>query len=290
MKPIKAIIFILTVGGIAAGLFYFKEKLSHYPNIFLDSSLIEKKISGLIQQVEKQIFIPVPLIAEKDVPEAFLTQNGVILLVNEERAREGLPALKESQLLDQSAENKAEDMFLNQYFTHDSLDGRGVGDLAEEVGYDYLVIGENLAMGNFADDAALIRAWMDSPGHRANILNQNFQEIGVSVQKGIYQGKTTWLAVQHFGKPILSCTQPDSVLKIAVESSQNQLTDLKNNLDLLRSELRAMDKKNIELYNQKASEYNNLISQYNELIIKTKKIVDQYNEQVGKFNSCASGN
>jgi uncharacterized protein YkwD len=47
----------------------------------------------------------------------------------------------------------------------------GVGDLSKEVGYGYILIGENLALGNFKDEESWWKAWMDSPGHRANIFN-----------------------------------------------------------------------------------------------------------------------
>jgi hypothetical protein len=291
MKRARIFIAVLVVAG-AAGLFlYFWQNLAGlYNRLSLSLPQLEKGISDLIQKAEKQILIPPPLVAEREAPESVLTQGGIIPLVNEERAKLGLSALKESQILDESAAAKVADMFANQYFAHDSPSGLGVGDLAEAAGYDYLIIGENLALGNFENDQDLIHAWMDSEGHRANILNINYQEIGVSVQKGVYQGKSTWLAVQHFGKPLSSCPQPQEKLKIQIESSQGQLAELQETLKSLQTELQKMSRGDRQAYNQKAKEYNELVAEYNKLVTATKNLVVAYNEQVKKFNSCASGN
>jgi uncharacterized protein YkwD len=290
MKLVKILIVILAAVGIVILFFYSQKDLAgFYSKISLNLPQIEKGISNLVQEAGKQILTPPPLKAEKEALNAFLTQAGVIRLTNTERAKAGLSALKESQLLDASAAAKVSDMFKNQYFAHISPSGLGVGDLAENEGYDYLVIGENLALGNFENDQVLIQAWMDSPGHRANILNANYQEIGVSVQKGTYEGKTTWIAVQHFGKPLSACPQPNEAKKAAIENNQKQITELQNTLDLLNIELQTMSRHD-KAYNEKVNEYNNLVSQYNNLLAETKELVAEYNKQVKALNSCASGN
>jgi len=107
-----------------------------------------------------------------------LTVKGVIDNTNKQRALNGdLPVLKENFKLNFSAEKKLQDMFVKQYFEHNSPEGIGVGDLGLQAGYEYIIIGENLALGNFKDDASLVDAWMASPGHRANILNKKYTEI-----------------------------------------------------------------------------------------------------------------
>src|SRR5262249_8345343 len=114
-----------------------------------------------------------------------LTQAGVIKWTNIQRQENGaLPALTVNAKLNESAQLKLKDMFAKQYFEHVSPSGVGPDGLANEVGYAYASIGENLALGNFADDRALVQAWMDSPGHRANILGKSYREIGVAVGKG----------------------------------------------------------------------------------------------------------
>jgi hypothetical protein len=200
-----------------------------------------------------------------------------------------LPTLKENVELDQAASAKANDMFLNQYFEHISPFGVGVSDLAENSGYEYIMIGENLALGNFKDDAVLVQAWMDSPGHRANILNERYTDIGVSVIKGMFEGETTWLAVQHFGLPLSACDGPQETLKAKIGLNQADTQELKNSLIVLKEEIEGMNpRRQREEYNAKVEEYNNLVSQYNNLIAETKGLTETYNVQVSAFNECAS--
>jgi len=253
MRKIKIFTAFLVI-AVSAVLFFRQDLARFYMNFSLKIPQIEKGVSGLVQEAQKQIFTPPPLRAEKEAQKSLLTQEGIILHTNAERAKNGLPALKESLILDVSAQVKVENMFKNQYFAHDSPAGLGVGDLAESAGYDFLIIGENLALGNFENDQALVQAWMDSPGHRANILNANYQEIGVSVKVGIFEGKTTWLAVQHFGKPVSACPEPSAALKAEIKNSQNQLAEIEKTLENLRAELQAISRRNREDYNQKVEQ------------------------------------
>jgi uncharacterized protein YkwD len=289
MKRFKFFIVFLIM-AIFAVLVFWNDLAGLYMGLSLKLPQIEKGVFDLVQKVGKQVFTPEPLRLEKEAQKSFLTQEGVIFYTNTERANNGLLALKESLILDRSARAKVEDMFKNQYFAHNSPGGFGVSDLAESSGYDYLIIGENLALGNFENDQALLQAWMDSPGHRANILNENYQEIGVWVQQGIYEGEKTWLAVQHFGKPVSACSEPNPALKYQIETSQKQLIEIQNALEVLRAELQSMSKKDRENYNQKVEQYNDFISQYNGLAAEIKNLIVAYNEQVKTFNSCASGN
>ena len=289
MKKIKIFITFLVVVVVAV-LFFWQDLAGLYINFSLKLPQIEKGVSDLVQEAGKQILTPEPLVSQEEAQESFLTREGVISYTNAERAKNGLLALKESLNLDASAKAKVLDMFKNQYFAHKSPAGLGVSDLAASAGYDFLIIGENLALGNFANNQALIQAWMDSPGHRANILNSNYQEIGVFVQEGIFEGKTTWLAVQHFGKPASACTEPSAVLKNEIKNSQEQLVEIENTLEVLRAELQATSRRDRETYNQKIEQYNSLVAQYNNLSAEIKALVAAYNEQVKAFNSCASGN
>lgn len=284
----KVFILIILIAGIA--VFLFKNDLTElYSGLNRNLPQIEQGINGLIQETGKQVLTPPPLRAEKEAEVAVLTKIGVISWTNIQRAKFGLPALKESVNLDASVAVKVKDMFENQYFAHDSPAGDGVADLAEEAGYSFIMIGENLALGNFENDETLVQAWMDSPGHRANILNANYQDIGVFVQKGMYEGRTTWLAVQHFGKPLSACPQPSESLKVQIEQNKAQITQLQTALEALQREIQAMSRRDRELYNQKVEQYNALVSQYNNLISQTKILVDSYNSGVQAFNACAAG-
>jgi uncharacterized protein YkwD len=160
-----------------------------------------------------------------------LSKDNVISLTNDHRTENGnLAPLKENIRLNMSAENKLQDMFDKQYFEHVSPKGLGVGDLGEKVGYDYILIGENLAMGNFNSDLALVDAWMASTGHRANILNEHYTEIGVAVGKGTFEGKSVWMAVQHFGTPRDACPKVDQILYGIIELNQKNIKSIEDEL------------------------------------------------------------
>ena len=161
---------------------------------------------------------PPPIRVEREASGAELTIVGTIAKTNDERRTRGLPELAANAKLAAAARVKADDLFARQYFEHVSPTGAGPADLAREAGYEYIEIGENLALGNFSDDADLVRAWMESPGHRANILNKEYEEIGVAVGKGTFEGETTWMAVQVFGRPLPDCPKPDAVLKAQIDS------------------------------------------------------------------------
>jgi uncharacterized protein YkwD len=265
--------------------------------VFIPSSSIEEipriEVQAEEQSVEEQVSTPLSLETEEETPDSFLTQQGIIQWTNFQREQYGLPPLRENPELNASAQEKMEDMFEEQYFAHQSPSGEGAGDLVKLFGYEFIIIGENLALGNFQNDQNLVQAWMDSPGHRANILNVKYQEIGVAVGKGTFNGQATWLAVQHFALPLAACPQPDKTLLAKIEEDQSQIGELLATLTALQTEIQAVgprrrpaDNQNIEIYREKVEEYNLLVSQYNALIEETKDLVNQYNSQVKLFNEC----
>jgi hypothetical protein len=280
---IKVLFLVLIISFGLVGIFAWK---NFTPKLSLKSP--EKIGDFLKKEIEKEVSTPPPLRVEKEVPEAYLTRAGVIQWTNAQRAKYGLPPLKENPRLDVSAELKVQDMFEKQYFAHLSPSGEGVKDLAEVVGYEFIAIGENLALGNFQNDETLVQGWMDSPGHRANILNPSYQDIGVAVQKGQFEGRSVWLAVQHFGRPLSACPQPDENLKAQIDSNQNEIEKLQANLLKLETEIRNMKPKRGTAYTQKIEEYNALVLQYNTLIDQTKSLITNYNNQVNLFNQCVT--
>jgi hypothetical protein len=105
-------------------------------------------------------------------------ESEVIDLVNAERAAQGLHPLGVDHNLATAARDHSEDMGLQGYFSHTSLDGRTVPDRITAAGYSYNTYGENIAGGQSTPED-VIDAWMSSSGHRANILNSTFCDIGV---------------------------------------------------------------------------------------------------------------
>ncbi len=130
-----------------------------------------------------------------------ITVQKVIDLTNQERLKLGQEPLQYNSVLSDSAIEKAQDMFANDYWAHNSPQGKTPWDFLRQHGYEYSVAGENLAK-DFYDTDSMVRAWMNSPTHRENILNPKYQEIGIGVVNGVLNGVKTTLVVQHFGSPL----------------------------------------------------------------------------------------
>lgn len=131
---------------------------------------------------------------------AAVVQSEIFTLTNQERTLNKVGGLTENSLLDQSAQNKANDMAARGYFAHNSPDGKTPWTWIDGVGYDYQYAGENLAV-NFVDTKDVMVAWMASPTHRANIIKGAYTELGVGIAQGTYKGQAATFVVQHFAKP-----------------------------------------------------------------------------------------
>ena len=220
-----------------------------------------------------------------------LTSKGVVEFTNTNRKDNGnLSPLKENTKLNSSAMKKVQDMFAKQYFEHVSPSGVGVADLGEQVGYEYIIIGENLALGNFKDDKALVQAWMDSPGHRANILNTKYTEIGVAVAKGMYEGRQTWIGVQHFGVPRSICPDLNESLHVSIESGQGNIKSTESELKARKSRIDSGVVYEGYTTDEQIDQYNELVSKFNNLIEEIKQKIIEYNKQVRALNTCIESN
>ncbi|MDJ0464020.1 sigma-70 family RNA polymerase sigma factor [Streptomyces sp. H27-C3] len=111
-------------------------------------------------------------------PSSFAQQ--VTALVNTERGKKGCGRVSQNSRLDTAGQRHSEDMAARDYFDHTSPDGRDPGDRVTAAGYTWTTYGENIARGQ-KTPASVMQGWMDSPGHRANILNCSFKEIGLGV-------------------------------------------------------------------------------------------------------------
>ncbi len=126
-----------------------------------------------------------------------LTPLELINLTNQERNRYQLAPLAVNYQLTKAAEAKAEAILQADNFSHQP-DGQKKFSAWVPEDYHYLRVGENLAMG-FASPEAVIKAWMLSDKHRANILDPKYREIGLTVVRGELAGEKTYLIVQYFG-------------------------------------------------------------------------------------------
>lgn len=130
-----------------------------------------------------------------------ITPTNIEILINQERVKRGFSPLKENLSLNFAAENKSRDMILRNYFEHYAY-GLTPWMFIVDQNYDYLYAGENLAM-DFRTSEGMVSAWMASASHRRNILNPDFEDIGVGVIKGEFNDnsgtKETTIVTNMFG-------------------------------------------------------------------------------------------
>jgi len=122
-------------------------------------------------------------------------EQQALKLMNADRAASGLPALKLNNKLTGLARDYAQDMINRNFFSHYNPEGQSPFDRMQQYGINYHYAGENLAINSSVESAE--KAFMNSPGHRANILNENYSEIGIGVK---YDGSQVYV-VQEFIKP-----------------------------------------------------------------------------------------
>lgn len=135
---------------------------------------------------------------ESEGRQAESTQAEAILkLVNQERQKAGVPALKLSSKLTEVANTKAKDMADKNYFSHESPTYGSPFEMLKKFGVNYSYAGENIAAGQ-KNAEEVMNSWMNSSGHKANILNKNYTELGVGFYRGGQYG-TEW--VQLFIRP-----------------------------------------------------------------------------------------
>lgn len=127
-----------------------------------------------------------------------ITQAKIIELTNIERQKLGLSPLAENSDLDSAAQNKAANMFSENYWAHFAPSGKTPWDFILSSGYKFSFAGENLAK-NFYNPNEVINAWMASPTHQENLLNPKYKDIGIAVEDGVLNGQKTTLVVQMFG-------------------------------------------------------------------------------------------
>lgn len=148
----------------------------------------------------------------KNIFFADITKIALVNMLNQTRESLGLQPLKESQRLSQAAEMKAKDMAQKEYFSHISPQGLTPWYWFLQTGYNYKYAGENLAIG-FYDSKEAFSAWINSSSHRANILNQNYKEVGTAVLPG-YGPNNAVLVVQFFGSELMK--------PVAIQQEQSQ--------------------------------------------------------------------
>jgi uncharacterized protein YkwD len=135
-----------------------------------------------------------------------VSNSGLLAETNAERSVAGLGTLKLNSKLNAAAQSKAQDMVDDNYWAHDSPDGKTPWFWFDLAGYSYSKAGENLAYG-FATSTDVVDGWMNSPPHRANILDSEYTEVGFGIMDGAtFQGNENTVVVAMYAKPLKAST------------------------------------------------------------------------------------
>ena len=202
---------MITIVGQLLHLFYPRPSNNHQAKIRQHSGLVGLIGLVLLAQVWLQVYSTIK-------PQVLgfasnISSESILQLTNQKRSDFGLHGLRLDQKLSQAAQSKAADMFARDYWAHVTPTGEQPWKFITATGYTYLYAGENLAR-DFADPQAVVDAWLASPTHRENLLNANYDDIGIAVVNGDLAGIETTLIVQMFGSRKVA-TQPAEVSKLA---------------------------------------------------------------------------
>jgi len=147
--------------------------------------------------------LSLPGVSSESVVANSFSLNKLGRLVNSERTGAGISKLKIDEKLSKSALDKCKDMAERKYWSHNAPSGATPWSFIEDRGYYYESVGENLAY-DFMTEAGIVRGWMNSEGHRENILDEKFKDVGYGIcdAKGYEKEFTTVIVVQHLGKSL----------------------------------------------------------------------------------------
>ncbi|NJL63143.1 MAG: hypothetical protein HC903_16580 [Methylacidiphilales bacterium] len=167
---------LFSFNDLASGRYYVRvyqasEGQNSNYNLSFSSKLISNSVDTGIPEVATQAPAPASPVTNNFIQE-------VLDLTNIERAKGGLTALQLNPNLNAAAQNHSEDMALRDYFSHTGVNGSSSGDRATSAGYQFSYLGENIAAG-YITPQEVVQGWMNSPGHRANIMNANYREMGL---------------------------------------------------------------------------------------------------------------
>ena len=172
---------------------FLKEKIAHYTSRSVDNEKSKQLEQGVQSKIVKN-----EAGDDEGQKEFSGTEDDLIVLINKERFDKNLKPFKKNNLLMLSAKDKALDMVAKKYFEHISDKRIQPWLFAEKNGYRYQSFAENIAT-DYLSAKSVHQAFMDSDGHRANILNDDFRDIGIAIVPMKIDGKINYVVVEHFG-------------------------------------------------------------------------------------------
>ncbi len=169
----------ITYSNLDAGQYYVRvspavKGENTYYNLSFSTKLISDASTDAASVGLPQATSPEPI--PTSPANSYIQQ--VLNLTNVERTNAGLQPLRLNEKLNQSAQAHSQDMAIADYFSHTGANGSNAGDRAASAGYYYSSLGENIAAG-YITPQEVVQGWMNSPGHRANIMNAGYQELGI---------------------------------------------------------------------------------------------------------------
>lgn len=203
-----------------------RAKILHHSNLLL--SIVILLFATLFVQTISSTFPSILGIS------ADITSDDLLSLTNAKRQENGVSPLVSNTKLSEAAAQKANDMFELDYWAHNSPDGKTPWVFIRNSGYNYVYAGENLARG-FTSTEDVVKAWMNSPTHRANMLSSNYKDVGFAVKIGRLNGEETILIVEELGNEFAPVTAKKNI-KVEIGSSRAE-TLANNNIPSLNKPL-----------------------------------------------------
>lgn len=191
-----------------------RAKILHHTNILL-TIVFFVLASFLIQGVKAKF--PSVLGIKVDI-----SSEQLLFLTNQERRNVGAGELVMDNRLSEAAERKAEDMFKYGYWAHNSPTGKTPWAFIKQAGYKYVYAGENLARG-FSTPEDVVRAWMASPDHKANMLSTNYRDVGFAIKLGVLNGEETVLIVEEFGSTTIPIAKSPKIQEVSAAKDANEV-------------------------------------------------------------------
>lgn len=177
------------------------------------SQILDIKILSLIVVIFGILKITTVLLSGQAIYASDLTLDNILSAVNHERELRNLITLRTDTRLGYAAQDKAKDMIVRHYFSHTDPEGNYIWPKIVAAGYTpYIQLGENLAI-EFYNTESLVSAWMNSPTHRANILNESFKDQGMGLDFGSVQNNQySSTIVNTFGALLIKKSPPPQTL------------------------------------------------------------------------------
>lgn len=285
MKTLKIILLIIFAGLVTFGIYnfsflrsLFQKKALPIVQTNMADILPKAKIEAPLQESE---FQKTSSYGNLDCahPESNYFASTMLELTNVDREKNRDKKLKWSETLCESAKLKSEDMVAHNYFDHIAPDGTQPWHWIEVAGYKYISVGENLALNYFTPETAHA-ALMASEGHRENILNNDFQDLGIYYLRGKINGQDAFILIQHFASP--APTTPPAIKYICeTDKAEKNLKDLKKTKNQIEKYL--ADARDTRDQLKEAGQNTKELSDYIDYLKDKEKETDGYIKDINDY-------